>query len=55
MDERVLLGDCDDFGQHVSQPDRVNEVEVVETAKMVIVVKENAVVMEKLGSWGGEK
>ena len=51
MNKGVLLGNCDDLGQHVRQPDRVNEVEVVETTEMVVVVKENAVVMEKLGSW----
>ena len=39
MDKGVLLGDCDDLCQHVCQPDRINEVEVVETTKMVIVVK----------------
>ena len=51
MNKGVLLGNCDDLRQHVGQPDRVNKVEVVETTEMVVVVEENAVVMEKLGSW----
>lgn len=53
VNEGVLLRDSNDLGQHVSQPDWVNEVEVVESTKVIIVVKENTVVMEKLGSCRG--
>ena len=56
VNKGVLFWDSDNLCQHVRQPDWVYEVEVVETAKVIIVVKENAIVMEKLGSCkGGEK
>ena len=51
----VLLRHCDHLCQHVCQPDRVDEVEVVETTQVVVVVEEDTVVMEKLGSCGGNK
>ena len=44
----ILLWDSDDFSQHVTQPGRVNEVQVVEASEVVIVVQENAVVMKEL-------
>ena len=53
VDKVLSLGHGDHLGQEVSQPDWVNEVEVVETSEMVVVVEENSVVMEKLSSCGG--
>jgi len=44
----ILLWDSDDFSQHVTQPGRVDEIQVVETSKVVIVVQENAVVVKEL-------
>ena len=44
----------DNLSQEVSEPDWVDEVEVVETSQVVVVVEEDTVVMEELGSWGGE-
>lgn len=54
MYKALSFWDCDDFSEHVGQPDGVDEVEVVETSKVVVVVKEDTVVMEKLGSCWGE-
>ena len=54
-DKGVLLRHGNHFSQHVRQPDRVDEVEVVETTQVVVVVEEDTVVMEKLGSYGGSK
>ena len=53
MNERILFWYGDDLSQHVCQPDWVNEVQVVESAKVVVVVKQNAIVMEKLSSYRG--
>ena len=51
----MSLGYRDNLCQEVSQPDWVDEVEVVETSQVVVVVEEDTVVMEELGSWGGER
>ena len=50
MDKRVLFWYCHDFCEHVSEPDWVDEVEVIETPQVVIVVKENAIVVKELSS-----
>ena len=52
MDKRLSLGDCHHFCEHVSEPDWVDEVEVVESSQVVIVVQENTIVMKELGSCG---
>ena len=50
MYKGLLLGYSNDLSKHVCQPDGVNEVEIVEASEVVIVVKKDSVVMEKLGS-----
>ena len=50
VDKSLLFGHCDDFSKHVSQPDGVDEVQIVEAPEVVIVVQKDPVVMEKLGS-----
>ena len=50
VDKVLSLWHGDHLRQQVSQPDRVDEVEVVEAAQVVIVVEEDSVVMEELGS-----
>ena len=52
MDKVLSLGYGDDLCEEVGEPDRVDEVEVVQTSEMIVVVEENTIVMEKLGSWG---
>ena len=52
MNKVLSLGDGDDLCEEVGQPDRVDEVEIVQTPQMIVVVEENTIVMEKLGSWG---
>lgn len=44
----ILLRDSDDLGKHVAQPCRVNEVEVVKSPEVVVVVQENAIVVKEL-------
>lgn len=44
----ILLRDSDDLGKHVAQPSRVNEVEVVKSPEVVVVVQENAIVVKEL-------
>ena len=51
VDKVLSLRDSDHLREEVSQPHWVDEVEVVEPSQVVIVVKENSVVMEKLGSY----
>ena len=55
MDEGLTLGHSYDLSQHVCQPDGVDKVEVVETSQVIIVVQENPVVMEELGSYKERK
>ena len=50
MDKVLSLGYGDDLCEEVGEPDRVDEVEVVQTSEMIVVVEENTIVMEKLGS-----
>ena len=54
MNKVVSLGNRDDLCEEVCEPDRVDEIEVVESSEMVVVVQEYSVVMEKLGSWEEE-
>ena len=51
MDKGLSLRDCHNFCEHVSEPDRVDEVEVVQSSQVIIVVQEDTIVMKELGSW----
>ena len=52
VDKVLSLRDGDHLCQQVCQPHRVDEVEVVQTPEVVVVVEEDSVVMEELGSCG---
>ena len=47
VDKVLSLRYSDDLGQHVCQPDGVNEIQVVQTSQVVVVMKQHTVVMEK--------
>lgn len=51
LNKRLFLLDSDDVSQHVCQPDWVDEVEVVESFQMIIIVENHTVVMKKLSSY----
>lgn len=46
----ISLSDCDQSSDQITNPRWVDEIEVVQTAELVIVMKEDAVLMKKPGS-----
>ena len=53
VDKVLSLRNSDNLSQEVSEPDGVDEVEVVQASEVVVVVEEDTVIMEELGSWEG--